>query len=229
MQASPAADALPRAQLTALCVPLAGLGIASLSVALASSLATGALGIGPSGNSAVFMPAWLAWPFAVLDAGWAVAVFGVSFLAFRRGAVPRPELVAKMVAVAAGLHLATLLIGLWREPASTRFFDVTVASTLALELSVLACLGWMRRHNGQASAARYAAGPPTAAARQAPSAAAVLGVMFVAAIVVAAITTTGLAGSTAGELAVPHSGHGGHSHTSPSGTLLHLEQGGHHH
>ena len=191
MQISPAADSLPRAPLAALCVPLAGLGIASLSVALASSLASGALGIGPSSGSSAFMPAWLAWPIAVVDAGWAVAVFGVTFLAFRRGAVPRPELVAKVVAVAAGFLLATLLIGLWREPPATRFFDVTVASTLALELSVLACLGWMRRHTGQASAARHTAGSRTAAARPAPSAAAVLGVMFAAAIVVAAITTTG--------------------------------------
>lgn len=200
---------------------LALLGIASLAIAAASSLLpwlnAGAESAAGSGLAAV-------WPWV---AGLVSAAYGLGALLYglaslRSGTLPRVDAAQVVLAVAGAVHLAALLAGLWRMPESGRSFDVTLAALLVLELSVLATLGWRRN-----AATRRR--PGRRAPRQLP-AAAVVGTLFAASVFVAALTTAGMAASTAGELAVPHPGHGG-SHEAPAvpENVQQLKQQGHHH
>ncbi len=130
------------------------------------------------------------------------------------------------VSLLAGLHLAVLVAGIWRMPEEARTFDVTLAALASLELSVIAVLGWRRN-------AELRKGPNFRVRE--PSAPAVVGILFAASVLVAAITTSGMAASTAGELAVPHSGHHNTPQHSPQqespdrGILQQMKEQGHHH
>lgn len=208
-------------ELGALYSSLALLGIASLAIAAASSLLPWLNAGAESGTADGQL---VVWPWA---AGLTSAVYGLATLLYglaslRSGTLPRVGAVQIVLAVAGAVHLAALLSGLWRMPETGRTFDVTLAALLVLELSVLATLGWRRN-------AAMRRRPGRRAPRKLP-AAAVVGALFAASVFVAALTTAGMAASTAGELAVPHSGHGG-SHEAPAvpENVQQLKQQGHHH
>lgn len=208
--------------LSSLYASVALVGIAALGSAAASSLIPG-LAQGPH----LHVPQrwnWEGWPWA---AGIATALFaGAALLyavaSFRAGRVPHPRMVVRTLAVTAAVQLAALLEGVWRSPADTRTFDLTLASLILLELSVIAVLGWQRTSAQRVRGA--------AASRRDPSAAALIGVLFAASILVAAVASAGMAASSAGELAVPHSGHGGGGQApSLPGNVVQLQNSGHHH
>ncbi|MFB9166151.1 MULTISPECIES: hypothetical protein [Arthrobacter] len=214
--------------LSASCIAVAMLGIAALAAAATSSLLTpatvaaGGAGAGGAGGGFADMASFLAWPAGIVSAAYCLAALVYGFVSFRRGTLQRPEVAVRVLGSTAGLHLVLLLAGLWRLPESERTFDVTLAALLTLELGVIAALGW--RHNA-ALRKGSSAKPATA-----PSAAAVLGTLFLASVMVAAITTVGMSASTAGELAVPHSGHSGtHQESVVPDQLQRLKDQGHHH
>lgn len=166
---------------------------------------------------------WL-WIAGITSGAYCLAALVYGLVSFQQGTVPHVGALARVVAVAATVHLAGLLQGLWQIPDTARTFDVTLASLLVLEFSVLAVLGW--RHNVTLRR------DPSGLRPVKRSATVVVGALFVSSVLVAAITTVGMAASTAGELAVPHSGH------SDSGTekgpaipknLQQLKNQGHHH
>lgn|GEM_PF-3206458 len=211
----PRASARSGGELASLCVGVAAVGIAALGSAAASSLVAGL-------NGAAGPAVWWEWVAALGSAAWAGAALFYAFATFRTGHLLMAGVAVRAVAVAALVHLAGILIGLWRVPEDARYLDLTLAALLVLELSVIAVMGW--QHN---KALRTSF---RASAGWKPSALAVIGTMFFVSIVVASVTTLGLAASTAGQLAVPHSGHGSHS---PGGhlpaNLEQLKHSGHHH
>lgn len=217
----------PSTQLSSLYVSLALLGIAALASAAASSLFSGQSGTAGQGVG----PEWWRVPVWSLTAGIASAGCGLAALAyglvsFWQGCLFRPTMLRTAVSMLAGLHLAVLLAGIWRMPENARTFDVTLAALACLELSVSAVLGWRRNAELRKR--------PSFKVRE-PSAPAVVGILFAASVLVAAITTSGMAASTAGELAVPHSGHHSTPQDSPQqdspdrGVLQKMKEQGHHH
>ncbi|POH60521.1 hypothetical protein [Arthrobacter glacialis] len=214
-------------ELSSLYTSLALLGIAALASAAASSLLPGMGGETISGEAASTeagrgLLATAPWQWA---AGIASAVYGLGaltygFVSFRSGTMRRADTLRLVVSIAALFHLTGLLLGVWRMPEASRTFDITLASLLALELSVIAVLGWRRN-------AALRQEPRT---RKEPTAAAVVGTLFAASVLVAALTTVGMAASTAGELAVPHSGHSD-TPDSPSvpSNIEQLKNQDHHH
>lgn len=211
--------------LAPLCVSIAMLGIAALASAAASSLIPGLGGTASSMNAStgILVGSGAA---GLASAAYGLAALGYGFVSFRQGRLPAARTLQLTVSIAAVLHLLALLVGLWRLPEVGRSFDVTLASLLVLELSVIAVVGWQRN-----TALRRS--PDLARAKQ-RSALAVVGTMFAAAILVAAVTTAGMAASTAGSLAVPHSGHGGtEGSVTDTGQLpaniQNLKDQGHHH
>lgn len=201
-------------ELASLSVSIAAVGIAALSSAAASSLIAGLNGVGGAA-------AWVQWVAVIVASSWAAAGLLYAFVSFRTANLPRTILTVRAVVAAASAHLAILIVGMWRLPEDLRSLDLTLASLLVLELSVIAVLGW--QHN---SGLRVR----VPGARHKPSALAVVGTLFAASILVASVTTVGMAASTAGELAVPHSGHGATTPGSPlPGNLEQLKHSGHHH
>lgn len=218
------------ASIPGLYVSLALLGIASLAIAASSSL----LPWTNSGTPVLAGP--VAWAVALASAAYGLSALCYGLGSFRSGTLPRVGVLGLVVAVAAAIHLSTFVAGLWRMPETGRTFDVTLASLLVLELSVSAVLGWA---NNAALRRRPSRRAPKRPGRE-PSAAALVGTLFAASILVASLTTAGMAASTAGELAVPHSGHGdsghgdsghGGSHDEPTvpSNLQQLKEQGHHH
>lgn len=212
-------------QLSSLYISLALLGIAALASAATSSLLPGLGGdttaLATDAENTIWISA-ASWTAGVVSGVYCLASLGYAFVSFRKGVLPNTAALRLVVGVAAGLHLAGFLEGLWRAPSSTRTFDVTLASLLILELSVLAVLGW--RKNSEVRVGGSIKG------HKDPSAVAVVGTLFAAAILVATITTAGMAASTAGELAVPHSGHTG-TENGPAvpSNIEQLKNQGHHH
>lgn len=209
-------------ELTSLYVSLAFLGIAALAIAAASSLLPEMGGEPASATGVVLATAPWQWVAGVASAVYGLAALAYGFFSFRSGTIKRASTLRLVVSAAALFHLTALLLGLWRLPEASRTFDTTLASLLALELSVIAVLGWRRHAALRQESARKA--------RKEPSAVAVVGTLFAASILVAGLTTVGMAASTAGELAVPHSGHGdtGNSPSVP-GNIEQLKNQGHHH
>lgn len=220
------------------CVAL--LGIAALSSAAASSLLPGLSGtsdgVSSSGGSGTFVLGVL----GVFSAIYGLAALGYGLWALRHGKPLRADIVLLVLSLAAGVHLIGLLMGLWRMPAAERTFDATLATMLALELSATAVLGWqrnapLRRSGIQGNPLGNAASAEGAAATTKPrSAAAVVGTLFATSLFVAALTTVGMAASTAGELAVPHSGHSDSGHSDHDNNVVpeniqRLKDQGHHH
>ena len=220
------------------CVAL--LGIAALSSAAASSLLPGlngtSDGVSSSGGSGTIVLGVL----GVFSAIYGLAALGYGLWALRHGKLLRADIVLLVLSLAAGVHLIGLLMGLWRMPAAERTFDATLATMLALELSATAVLGWqrnapLRRSGIQGNPLGNAASAEGAAATTKPrSAAAVVGTLFATSLFVAALTTVGMAASTAGELAVPHSGHSDSGHSDHDNNVVpeniqRLKDQGHHH
>lgn len=220
------------------CVAL--LGIAALSSAAASSLLPGFGETVDGGPSARGLGGPLLGVAGVLSATYGLAALAYGLLALRHGKLIRPEVLIPALGIAAGIHLIGLLLGLWRMPVAERTFDITIAAMLVLELAATAVLGWARnaplrrpqnQKNSVAGASSAAAKPRTAAA--------VVGTLFAISLFVAALTTVGMAASTAGELAVPHSGHsdsgpGGSAHVDHDSNVVpenlqRLKDQGHHH
>lgn len=200
--------------LSALYINLALLGVAALASAAASSLFAG-LGGGPEQVASHYVG-------GIATSLYGMAALVYSFTSMRKGILWRLAAVRLVVSLAAAVHLAGLLLGLWRLPESSRTFDLTLATLLALELSVIAVLGW----RSNAATRRQSASKE----HSKPSAMAVVGTMFAASLLVAALTTVGMAASKAGELAIPHSGHGD-THNSPAipGNIEQLKNQDHHH
>lgn len=211
-------------ELSSLYASLALLGIAALASAAASSLLPG-IGGGSAGTEAGSALAgsapWL-WVAGIASGGYGLAALAYGFMSFRSGTIKGAATLRLVVSLAALFHLTGLLLGLWRMPEASRTFDMTLATLLALELSVIAVLGWRRN-----AALRR---EPARKARREPSAVAVVGTLFAASILVAALTTVGMAASTAGDLAIPHSGHSD-TPNSPAlpGNIEQLKNQGHHH
>lgn len=220
------------------CVAL--LGIAALSSAAASSLLPGFGEAVDGGPSASGLGGPLLGVAGVLSAMYGLAALAYGLLALRHGKLIRPEVLIPALGIAAGIHLIGLLLGLWRMPVAERTFDITIAAMLVLELAATAVLGWARnaplrspqgQKNSVAGSSSAAATPRTAAA--------VVGTLFAISLFVAALTTVGMAASTAGELAVPHSGHsdsgpGGSGHIDHNSNVIpenlqRLKDQGHHH
>lgn len=197
-------------ELAGLYVGIAAVGIAALGCAASSSLAAGATGT----------TSWWGWVAALGSAAWAMVALAYTFVSFRAGRLPSAGVAARVLGAAASIHLATVVVGAWRLPEESRFLDLTAASLLVLELSVLAVIGWQRNR-----ALRTRSRPGWK-----PSALVVVGTAFAASILVASVTSVGLAASTAGQLAVPHSDHGATSPGGPlPGNLEQLKHSGHHH
>lgn len=224
-QAKPRESTRSGRELATLYISIAAVGIAALSSAGASSLIAGTGGTAGTGGVSPWGP-WLA---AAAAAAWAAAALAGAVVSFRSANLPRTALTVRAVAAAAAVHLAVLLAGMWRLPETVRSFDMTVAALLVLELSVLAVLGW--QHNSSLRVDAPSGGvQATTGARHQPSALAVVGTLFAASILVAAVTTSGLAASSAGALAVPHSGHGAGTPASHlPGNSEQLRNSGHHH
>ncbi|ALV44724.1 hypothetical protein MB46_03550 [Arthrobacter alpinus] len=215
-------------QLSSLYTSLALLGIAALAGAATSSLIPGlggeTVGSGDPLRTGTNASAIWEWAAGGTSAVYCLAALAYGFVSFRKGTLPRVSALRLVVALAAGVHLIGLLEGLWRTPESGRTFDGTLASLLILELSVIAVLGWVRNVELRSL--------PSKKARREPSAMAVVGSLFAASVLVAAITTAGMAASTAGDLAVPHSGHsetGTENGPNVPSNIEQLKNQGHHH
>ena len=218
------------------CVAL--LGIAALSSAAASSLLPGFSEAVDGGSSAGGLGAPLLGVAGVFSAAYGLGALAYGLLALRHGKLIRARILLPVLGIAAGVHLIVLLLGLWRMPVAERTFDITLASMLVLELTATAVLGWARNAPLRRPARQtYSAAGTFATAAKPRSAAAVVVTLFATSLFVAALTTVGMAASTAGELAVPHSGHGGSVHDSHGDhdsnvvpeNLQRLKDQGHHH
>lgn len=207
--------------LPGLYVSLALLGIASLAIAAASSL----LPWTNSGTPTVAGPT--GWALGLASAAYGLTALAYGLQSLRSGNLSHVGALGVVVAVAAAIHLAAFVAGLWWMPETGRTFDVTLAALLVLELSVSAVLGWQ---NNLVLRRRLPRRAPKRSGREV-SAAGLVGTLFAASILVASLTTVGMAASTAGELAVPHSGHGGSHQGEPTvpTNLQQLKDQGHHH
>lgn len=172
----------------------AGIGAGTVSFGISSTLAISAGSV------------W-AWAGVVAAAAWGIVLAGWSIQSLRRGRIVSQRRIVAAGALAALVHVVTVVNGVWWIPASARTLDVAALSTLVLELFMLGSVGWLSSHD--------ALGP---GAEQGPALTGpLLAAFFVAALLVAAIATPGLAATAAGEHAVPHGGKGipvpaGHHH-----------------
>lgn len=191
---------------------LACFGLSSLAGAAASSLISDFLHSSGPERIGQFLA-------IVATVGLAGSALLAAFWGLRGQLKQHTRRVAQIASIAAAVHLVTLLYGLWRLPEASRTFDLTVAAMLVIELAIAASIGHQRT--------RLRLHPEKATG--APSAAAVLLRMFVISVVVAAVAAAGMAASTAGHLAVPHSQHGQHQEGGVPGNIEQLKNSEHHH
>jgi len=191
---------------------IAGLGVAALAAASSASLAA-AFGVGST-------PApWWTWLGAIASAAWAGVALVYAVASLLKAAAPAVKLAVPCLALVSSVHLASIAMGLLGFQERAQFLDLTVASLLLLELSVLAVIVWQGKRRR-----KY----PRRVAR--PSSIAVVGSIFVASVAVATVASLGLAASSAGQLAVPHSEHGvHHSGDIDPGIIGKMKQAEHHH
>ncbi|MFE4836568.1 hypothetical protein ACFRAU_18050 [Arthrobacter sp. NPDC056691] len=188
-----ATQELSRSDAVRLFAGFAGLGAAAVNLAVASSLlaaADPALPVRAAGAAAALL-----WGSALL--GWTVAGLG-------RSRFPLPRASTVLLPAAAAAHVVAIVLGAGSGMAG---LGISHLAALLLTLMIIAATSWLGRTSptlprgsGQTASARLGAGPLLAAA-------------FAGALLVAAITTPGLAASTAGQFAVPHSGHTGGHHS----------------
>ena len=191
---------------------IAGLGVAALDAASSASLAS-TFGIGSA-------PApWWAWLGAIASAVWAGMALVYAVASLLKAAAPAVNLAVPCLVLVSSVHLASILAGLWGFPEGAKNLDLTIGSLLLLELSVLSVFMWQRKRRKNL---------PHRAVRS--SSLVVLGGMFASSVAVAAVASLGLAASSAGELAVPHSEHGTHhSGDIDPGIIQKMKQAEHHH
>lgn len=191
---------------------IAGLGVAALAATSSASLAS-TFGIGSA-------PApWWAWLGAIASAVWAGIALVYAVASLLKAAAPAVNLAAPCLALVSSVHLASILAGLWGFPEGAKNLDLTIGSLLLLELSVLSVFMWQRKRRKNL---------PHRAVRS--SSLVVLGGMFASSVAVAAVASLGLAASSAGELAVPHSEHGAHhGEDFNPGIMEKMKQAEHHH
>lgn len=191
---------------------IAGLGVAALAAASSASLAS-TFGIGSA-------PApWWAWLGAIASAVWAGLALVYAAASLLKAAAPAVNLAVPCLALVSSVHLASILAGLWGFPERAKNLDLTIGSLLLLELSVLSVFMWQRKRRKNL---------PHRAVRS--SSLVVLGGMLASSVAVAAVASLGLAASSAGELAVPHSEHGiHHSGDIDPGIIQKMKQAEHHH
>ena len=191
---------------------IAGLGVAALAAASSASLAS-TFGIGSA-------PApWWAWLGAIASAVWAGMALVYAVASLLKAAAPAVNLAVPCLVLVSSVHLASILAGLWGFPEGAKNLDLTIGSLLLLELSVLSVFMWQRKRRKNL---------PHRAVRS--SSLVVLGGMFASSVAVAAVASLGLAASSAGELAVPHSEHGiHHSGDIDPGIIQKMKQAEHHH
>lgn len=183
------ADLPSQLGLTWLFAGVASLGVTALCAAAFSNVA-GSLS-SQSGSGLL-----LAWLILVVNFAWCLASFAAALLMLGSRTHKLPNFTAAGFGLAAAAHLVFVLLALWRMPEAARTFDLTLASLSILELAVFAAV--TRERNST----RLKVETP----RQ-KSAGVVLLAVFGISLAVAALTTVGMAASTAGKLAVPHSGH----------------------
>ncbi|MGH3652149.1 hypothetical protein [Glutamicibacter sp.] len=191
---------------------IAGLGIAALAAASSASLAS-AFWVGTA-------PApWWAWLGAIASAAWAGLALIYAVASLLKAKAPGLKLAVPFLTLVSSVHLASIVAGLWGFPEGTKNLDLTLGSLLLLELSLLAVFVWQRKRRKN-----Y----PHRSVRS--SSLVVLGSMFASSVAVAAVASLGLAASSAGELAVPHSEHGiHHSGDIDPGIIGKMKQAEHHH
>ena len=191
---------------------IAGLGVAALAAASSASLAS-TFGIGSA-------PApWWAWLGAIASAVWAGMALVYAVASLLKAAAPAVNLAVPCLVLVSSVHLASILAGLWGFPEGAKNLDLTIGSLLLLELSVLSVFMWQRKRRKNL---------PHRAVRS--SSLVVLGGMFASSVAVAAVASLGLAASSAGELAVPHSEHWAHhGEDFDPGIIQKMKQAEHHH
>lgn len=172
----------------------AGLGAATLSFGTSATLLT-----------TTASPWTIAGSLAAGLWGAALTMWAVQSL--RTGAPVWTLAVLRVAPAGVLLHLTAVALKIWWPGRSPRSLDGTALSNAALELILLGCVGWLARQSPSPGDRRPAPGP-------------LLMATFAAALTVATITTPGLAGTAAGQHAVPHGEHvstnlnppGGHHH-----------------
>ncbi|MGP9032899.1 hypothetical protein ACT17S_07490 [Glutamicibacter mysorens] len=191
---------------------IAGLGVAALAAASCASLAS-TFGVGSASAP------WWAWFAAIASAAWAGLALVYAVASLLKAAAPAVNRAISCLALVSSVHLASIAAGLWGFPEGAKNLDLTIVSLLLLELSVLAVFMWQRKRRKNL---------PHRAVRS--SSLVVLGSMFASSVAVAAVASLGLAASSAGELAVPHSEHGiHHSGDIDPGIIQKMKQAKHHH
>lgn len=156
----------------------ASLGAAVTSFGLASNLtAESSFSASPS--------SWLLWPAAISVAAWAALLLTWSVLSFRAGKAVRPRQFTIAASAALGIELLSFA---WQL--SQKHLDGGLLATIALQLLLLAALGWLHRQSNSK------AGQPPAGR--------LLLTMFASSLLVSAVATAGLAAGTAGQYSIPH-------------------------
>ncbi|GAB3521923.1 hypothetical protein GCM10027402_12940 [Arthrobacter monumenti] len=190
---------------TRLLAAFAGFGAALLTFGISSNLVYAS-----SGFSLV------TYPSAVLAGLWALGLVAWSIMTMRRGVVLWVKPMVSLLSFTSLVLLGSLVHEVWISTSESSEFDATVAGALALQLIMLAAIGYLRRLG------------PRPASGSLPAAKLLLA-LAAAATLVSAITVPGLAATTAGDFAVPHGSHGVPSEGPPVDTaeLDKLEHAGH--
>ncbi|GAA1344752.1 hypothetical protein GCM10009611_20280 [Arthrobacter roseus] len=144
---------------------------------------------------------------------WAVALALWATAVLRSSRRSWPTFAKILVPVAVTVTLGATLKSAMFAPLGERSLDITALCAVALGLIILACRGYLQRRPTTSSA--------DVGRSDAPAGRLLLG-LAAASVLVAAVATPGLAASTAGEFAVPHSEHG--QNLQPV-----LPEPGHHH
>lgn len=187
-------------------VPVRGVLLAEAVRAFATFASLGAATLSFGTSATLLTTAPSPWTIAgTVAAGlWGAALMVWAVQSLRTGAPVWTRAVLRVVPAAVFLHLAVVALRIWWAGGSPRSLDGTALSAAALELILLGCVGWL---------ARQTTGP----ADVRPAAWRLLMATLAAALAVAAITTPGLAGTAAGQHAVPHGEHLTTNITSPAG------------
>ncbi len=135
----------------------------------------------------------------IASLGWALALTLWGTAVLRSSQRSWPSFTRIMVPVAVTVTLAAVLRNVMFEPLGERSLDVTALCAVALGLVILSCRGYLQRRPATSSA--------DVAKRPPPAGRLLLGLAG-ASVLVASIAAPGLAASTAGDFAVPHSEHG---------------------
>lgn len=176
----------------------AGFGAGSVNLALSSSVF--AASAGPAAPPAVFA--------GVLAGAWGLALLAGAVVFLARDRLAGGPWARYVLAGAAAIHLAAIAFTPVNTAASN--LSLTQLSALLLTLMIIASLGWLQRAavrqrgGGQANERQLVRAAPAGTGVRPGR---LLLAAFAGAVLVAGITTPGLAASTPGQYAVPHSGH----------------------